>query len=311
MAGVPIFYIYDDTTREVTNVYGLLPDGTFGNGGTADQAAARALLDTHVGNNVGFVGPYNSEPGLVVRLLWTGDGVALLKRNEAGDDWEQIAAGVGQTLVDEAVTVARDEAGNDIEAFNAVPDGIWSHHGSSPHLRHRMVDPYPIRTATQAWLNSLQKFLRVLRGTGPHFSPEHKVLIDQAIYHSLGAAYWAWHCPLISSAQYAQWLQLSAQGPADVDASNAQIYDRGDPETFLEVAAALSGSPAIVKPFSLVQVWPDSVTVGNRSSANIALQRRNFADAIADDRFYVPGTDMAVTNALLKRGAWITEDINA
>ena len=69
---------------------GLGPEqNVFGVAATADQAAARALLDAYAADaaNVDWLAAYNGNLTYLVQLRWD-DGTTFLRRNVGGDDWE-------------------------------------------------------------------------------------------------------------------------------------------------------------------------------------------------------------------------------
>ena len=62
---------------------GPLPN-TFGTVATADMAAARVLLDAQAGGDAAWLAEYDDDRSNYVRLVWTGNATAVLRRNRGG-----------------------------------------------------------------------------------------------------------------------------------------------------------------------------------------------------------------------------------
>lgn len=64
----------------------------FGVDATADKAAARVVLDAYAADaaNAAWLAAYNGDVSLLVLLKWAGNGIAALRRNAAGNDWEDV-----------------------------------------------------------------------------------------------------------------------------------------------------------------------------------------------------------------------------
>lgn len=63
---------------------------SFGTVATADMAAARALLDAQASGDAAWLALYDANRSNYVRLVWTGNASAVLRRNAAADDWENV-----------------------------------------------------------------------------------------------------------------------------------------------------------------------------------------------------------------------------
>ena len=95
---------------------------TFGDGTTADRAAAEALRDAYAAANAAWLAQYDADRTFLILLRWTGGGGVVQRRNVAGDAWEDVtdvirgpagaggAAGPGAIVTTSATySAARDE----------------------------------------------------------------------------------------------------------------------------------------------------------------------------------------------------------
>ena len=87
---------------------------TFGDGTTANRAAAEALRDAYAAANADWLAQYNRNRSFLILLRWTGDGEVVQRRNVAGDDWGDVT---------DVIKGAAGDKGDKGDTGAGVPDG--------------------------------------------------------------------------------------------------------------------------------------------------------------------------------------------
>ena len=111
---------------------------TFGDGTTANRAAAEALRDAYAAANAAWLAQYDADRTFLILLRWTGGGEVVQRRNVAGDAWEDVtdvirgpagtggAAGPGAIVTTSATySAAGDEIDLGLMANPGIPSVLF------------------------------------------------------------------------------------------------------------------------------------------------------------------------------------------
>ena len=124
---------------------------TFGTVATATMAAARALLDAQASGDAAWLALYDANRSNYARLVWTGNATAILRRNAAGDDWENVTglvvgppglAGTAGAPGGGAIVptgVIYDGTGARAANEFVAPGVLLGERGDTPYLLYRIV----------------------------------------------------------------------------------------------------------------------------------------------------------------------------
>ena len=203
---------------------------------------------------------------------------------EAAGDANLLALNGGQDQ-------AQDALGNMVDAMLCQPDGIWSVYPAAPFLRHKFIDPYPLRTAYRTWHERLEELSDLLIQVGPNYPQVDVNLGHDTLFALHQGAYFQYHHSGLSTTNQFLWLRSSALGPNDA-VGGVQIYSRENPRTIFRIMAELDPRPTI--PLGVLSVCNPEPPFARRTLAE--MYRDNLAEGEAA---HVP------TVAQLDEGDWL------
>ena len=153
-----------------------------------------------------------------------------------------------------------------------------------------------LKTGLRTWHNRLHELYTLLNQVGPNY-PQADVNLGHSILYRLHqGTYLVARDTDITLANRLAWLAASAQGPADT------AYNINDPETFFEIAAAITSSTLRDSTHPLEVAASETRTV---SRTDFTLGDRLSIAQMLDSNHAPDGDVPSVSD--LKRGGWIDE----
>ena len=157
-----------------------------------------------------------------------------------------------------------------------------------------------LRTALTIWHNRLHDLYTLLNQIGPNY-PQTDVSLGHSILYRLHqGTYLVARNTDITLANRLAWLAASALGPNEP--SGSQQYDPNDPETFFDIASAITSSTLRDSTHPLEVAASETRTV---SRTDFTLGDRLSIAQMLDSNHAPDGDVPSVSD--LKRGGWIDE----